>query len=100
MTSASDEKCRPFNFFSRVGLRTYQHSCIEVILHHSKWGVLPLTKISIIFHVENRALRYTQIHYLMEVIPMSYFYVNKFTMNRNTILNFKSTVVLEVLSGV
>ena len=29
MTSASDEKWRPFNyFFSRVGLRTYQHPCI------------------------------------------------------------------------
>ena len=28
MTSASDEKWRPFNcFLSRVGLRTYQHSC-------------------------------------------------------------------------
>ena len=28
MTSASDEKWRPFNcFFSRVGLRTYQHPC-------------------------------------------------------------------------
>ena len=28
MTSASDEKWRPFNcFFSRVGLRTYQYSC-------------------------------------------------------------------------
>jgi len=27
ITSASDEKWRPFNcFFSRVGLRTYQHS--------------------------------------------------------------------------
>jgi len=30
MTSASDEKWRPFNcFFSRVGLRTYQHPCIK-----------------------------------------------------------------------
>ena len=30
MTSASDEKWRPFNFFfSRVGLRTYQHPCIN-----------------------------------------------------------------------
>ena len=29
MTSASDEKLRPFScFFSRVGLRTYQHPCI------------------------------------------------------------------------
>jgi len=29
MISASDEKWRPFNcFFSRVGLRTYQHLCI------------------------------------------------------------------------
>ena len=29
MTSASDEKWRPFNcLFSRVGLRTYQHPCI------------------------------------------------------------------------
>jgi len=28
VTSASDEKWRPFNcFFSRVGLRTYQHLC-------------------------------------------------------------------------
>ena len=28
MTSMSDEKWRPFNcFFSRVGLRTYQHPC-------------------------------------------------------------------------
>jgi len=28
MTSASDEKWRPFNcFFSRVGLRNYQHPC-------------------------------------------------------------------------
>ena len=28
MTSASEEKWRPFNcFFSRVGLRTYQHPC-------------------------------------------------------------------------
>ena len=28
MTSTSDEKWRPFNcFFSRVGLRTYQHHC-------------------------------------------------------------------------
>ena len=31
MTSASDEKWRPFNcFFSRAGLRTYQHPCIKV----------------------------------------------------------------------
>ena len=30
LTSASDEKWRPFNcFFSRVGLRTYQHPCIS-----------------------------------------------------------------------
>jgi len=29
MTSALDEKWRPFNFyFSRVGLRTYQHPCM------------------------------------------------------------------------
>jgi len=29
MTSASDEKWRPFTcFFSRVGLRTYQHPCM------------------------------------------------------------------------
>ena len=27
MTSASDEKWRFFNFFSRAGLRTYQHPC-------------------------------------------------------------------------
>ena len=27
MTSASDEKWRPLNCFSRVGLRTYQHPC-------------------------------------------------------------------------
>ena len=32
-TSASDEKCRPFNcFFSRVGLRTYQDPCIHIDL--------------------------------------------------------------------
>ena len=32
MTSASDEKWRPFNcFFGRVGLRTYQHPCMCVI---------------------------------------------------------------------
>ena len=32
MTSASDEKWRPFNcFFSRVGLRTYQHPCISAL---------------------------------------------------------------------
>ena len=32
MTSASDEKWRPFNcFFSRVGLRTYQHPCISEV---------------------------------------------------------------------
>ena len=31
MTSASDKKWRPFNcFFSRVGLRTYQHPCINL----------------------------------------------------------------------
>jgi hypothetical protein len=31
MTSASDEKWQPFNcFFSRVGLRTYQHPGIEM----------------------------------------------------------------------
>ena len=31
MTSASDEKWRPFNcFFSRVVLRTYQHPCSVV----------------------------------------------------------------------
>ena len=30
MTSASGEKWRPFNcFFSRVGLRTYQHPCTQ-----------------------------------------------------------------------
>ena len=30
MTTASDEKWRPLNcFFSRVGLRTYQHHCIK-----------------------------------------------------------------------
>ena len=33
MTSASDEKCWPFNcFFSRVGLRSYQHPCIIQLL--------------------------------------------------------------------
>jgi len=33
MTPASDEKWRPFNcFFSRVGLRTYQHPCILAIM--------------------------------------------------------------------
>ena len=33
MTSASDEKWRPFNcFFSRVGLLTYQHPCKIYIL--------------------------------------------------------------------
>jgi len=32
MTSASDEKWRPFNcFFSQVGLRTYQHPCMYPI---------------------------------------------------------------------
>jgi len=31
MTTASEEKLRLFNrFFSRVGLRTYQHPCIAV----------------------------------------------------------------------
>ena len=32
MTRPSDEKWRPFNcFFSRVGLRTYQHSCTTLV---------------------------------------------------------------------
>ena len=34
MTSASDEKWRPFNcFFSRVGLRTYQHPCTVLLVY-------------------------------------------------------------------
>ena len=34
MTSAQDEKWRPFNcFFSRVGLGTYQHPCIVYQVH-------------------------------------------------------------------
>jgi len=34
MTSASDKKWRPFNyFFCRVGLRTYQHPCIITYQH-------------------------------------------------------------------
>ena len=34
MTSASDEKWRPFNcFFSRAGLRTYHHLCISSKFH-------------------------------------------------------------------
>ena len=32
MTSASDEKWRPFScFFSRDGLRTYQHPCTKYL---------------------------------------------------------------------
>ena len=37
MTSASDEKWRPFNcFFSGVGLRTYQHPCTRQYSFKSK----------------------------------------------------------------
>ena len=39
MTSASDEKWRPFNcFFSRVGLRTYQQLAGNCDEWHSYWG--------------------------------------------------------------
>ena len=49
VTSASDEKWRPFNcFFSRVGLRTYQHPCTQsfistefIIWHISATNLLP-----------------------------------------------------------
>jgi len=36
MTSTSDNKWRPFNcFFSRIGLRTYQHPCITILQTHT-----------------------------------------------------------------
>jgi len=45
MTSSSDEKWRPFNcFFSRVGLRTYQHPCTSRNVHiRKKLGQYALT---------------------------------------------------------
>jgi len=40
ITSASDEKWSPFNcFFSRIGLRTYQHPCILDILTAESTGM-------------------------------------------------------------
>ena len=48
MTSASDEKWRPYNcFFSRVGLRTYQHPCkrrdqnLSLTVSETKCFILP-----------------------------------------------------------
>ena len=44
MTSTSDEKWRPFNcFFSRVGLRTYQHSCTGKIRRTSSFSPMSST---------------------------------------------------------
>ena len=38
MTSASDEKLGPFNcFFSRVGLRTFQHPLLAYSMEQSPW---------------------------------------------------------------
>ena len=48
MTSASDEKFRPLNCFffsSRVGLRTYQHSCIFLSPHRSQYVYLRTLKV-------------------------------------------------------
>jgi len=51
MTSALDEKWRPFNcFFSRVRLRTYQHSCSYCPIHD------PVRWIAIRFPAEAGAL--------------------------------------------
>ena len=50
--SASDEKWRPFNyFFSRLGIRTYQHPCINVLQF---WI---LTNIFKIFKKQKDAIR-------------------------------------------
>ena len=56
MTSASEEKWRPFNyFFSRVGLRTYQHPCVGRYNYNSWKGNsdLPLANIFVLLLTKN-----------------------------------------------
>ena len=55
MTSSSDEKWRPVSFFfSRVGLRTYQHSCILPSVTVRLFSIFPRYHVNgTIFRGEN-----------------------------------------------